>query len=116
MTRKKTTILVSLSVFLTIIFIIGFGSVQSEEAASGKKIFTEQRCNQCHAIESEGIEAKIPDKYPDLSSLKGDYTAGQLKGFLMKEEKINNKKHLMKFGGTDAELDALVKWLLKINS
>ena len=115
MDGKKSTILISLTALLIFAFVVSFGTVQSGEELKGKEIFQDKMCDQCHSVDSENIIADISGKYPDLSSLKKEYTSENLKGFLMKEEKINNKKHLMKFGGSDEELDALLKWLIKIN-
>lgn len=103
---------------LSLIIVFGFtftAEVQSEEAETGKDVFVAKKCNQCHAVEACEIEAKIKNKYPDLSSLSGDYDAEFLKKYLLKEEKINNKNHLMKFSGSDDELTAIVDWIIKVN-
>ncbi|MGB9702449.1 MAG: c-type cytochrome [Candidatus Kapaibacteriota bacterium] len=83
------------------------------EAVTGKDIFLNNKCNQCHSISSQGIESKVPGgKYPDLSDVGNMKLEKEfLKKFLMKEESIDSKKHAIKFKGDDAELTTLVEWL-----
>lgn len=104
---------------LIVVFVIALSftnTAQGEEGLNGKEVFEAKKCMQCHAVEAAGIEAKIKDKYPDLSTLSGDYDAELLKKYLLKEEKINDKNHLMKFNGSDEELDAVVNWLLSLGA
>lgn len=103
---------------LMVVFAISLSftsSANGEEGLNGKEIFEAKKCNQCHAVESEGIEAKIKNKYPDLSKLSDNHDAETLKKYLLKEEKINNKNHLMKFNGSDEELDAVVNWIVGLH-
>lgn len=102
---------------LIVVFVISLSitnTAQGEEGLNGKDVYLDKKCQQCHAIESEGIEAKIKDKYPDLSTMTDGVDAELLKKYLLKEEKINGKNHLMKFNGSDEELDAVVNWLLSL--
>ena len=115
MLRKVSAMFLSVAVVFSLAFVMNYNTAQSEEGIDAKEVYTDQRCNNCHAIESEGIEAKMGDKYPDLSKLTGDYDAETLKKYLNKETKINKKNHLMKFGGSDEELDAIVAWLLELH-
>jgi cytochrome c5 len=104
---------------LIVVFVIALSftnTAQGEEALNGKDVFLDKKCQQCHSVESEGIEAKIKNKYPDLSTIEGDVDAETLKKYLLKEEKLNGKNHLMKFNGSDEELDAVVNWMLSLGA
>lgn len=89
----------------------------AEEGFDGKAAFEANKCNLCHSIESQGIEAKKKsDKYPDLSKLSADHSAELLTKYLKKEETINDKKHPMPFKGSDEDLAKLVDWFLTLHS
>jgi cytochrome c peroxidase len=84
----------------------------SAEEVTGKDIFLNKKCNNCHSIKSQGIESKQPGKYPDLSSIgSNEFSPEFLQKYLLRAEKINNKAHPFKFNGGQAELDTLVNWL-----
>lgn len=93
-------------------------------AASGKEIFLEKKCNDCHLVKAEGIEKKISKKTgkakkgPDLSNVGSENDADFFTKWLKKEVKIEShfdkaKKvgHKKKFKGTDEELKTLTDWL-----
>ena len=82
-------------------------------AADGKQVFTDQKCNMCHAVSSAGIEPTGKIKAPDLTGLASKLDPKVLTGFLKKEEAIKGKKHIKGFTGTEEELGALVEWLQK---
>lgn len=113
MDGKKSTILISLTALLIFAFVVSFGTVQSGEELKGKKIFQDKMCDQCHSVDSKDIIADLPGKYPDLSYIDNGLNQEALKNFLLQEEKINGKTHVMKFNGSDEEIEALSKWLLK---
>jgi len=95
--------------------LLGVSILTSAEEVTGKDIFLSKKCNTCHAIKSQEIDSKQANKYPDLSNVGNkEYTAEFLHKYLMKEEKINNKAHPIKFGGEAAELDTLISWLLTL--
>jgi cytochrome c5 len=90
---------------------------QAEEELDAKKIFEDNKCNLCHSIEVEGIEAKKKsDKYPDLSKMSADHDAELLAKYLHKDEKINDKKHPMPFKGSDEEMTALITWMKELHA
>jgi cytochrome c2 len=101
----------------SIVAIVLLGSLTfaliASEAVTGKDIFLNNKCNQCHSITSQGIESKVAGgKYPDLSDLGNMKLETEfLKKFLMKEETLDSKKHAIKFKGDDTELTTLVQWL-----
>lgn len=103
----------SKSIFVTLLasFLL-IGVVYAQTPKTGKDIFTDAKCNTCHSITSQGITSKQADKYPDLSKIGEKKIATEtLKKYLLKEEKINDKNHAVKFKGTDEELTTLVNWL-----
>lgn len=87
----------------------GFGHVSSAAAAEppsdGKAVFVDQKCTKCHS--APGIKGGKGD----LAGVAKTRTPEWMKKWLLKEEEIDGKKHKKKFGGTPAELDAVVKWL-----
>lgn len=82
---------------------------------TGKSLFTQNKCNTCHSITSQGIakgggeDAKKDS--PDLSKVGTKHNADWISKFLLKKETLNDKKHLKKFKGTDEELETLSNWL-----
>ncbi|HPD33243.1 MAG TPA: c-type cytochrome [Bacteroidota bacterium] len=97
---------------LSIVGILSASIFTSAEELTGKDIFLNRKCNNCHSIKSQGIESKQAGKYPDLSTIGNqEFTSEFLHKYLVREEKINNKTHPFKFNGEAAELDSLVNWL-----
>lgn len=95
--------------------VLTVGAAQAAEGPlDGKEIFLAQKCNLCHSVPPAGIEATTKSekmKGPDLVDLKRE--AGWYERWLKKEVELNGKLHMKAFQGSDAELDALVEWLLK---
>jgi len=84
-------------------------------AGDGKDMFVEKRCTRCHSIESQGVEYTGSKEAHDLSEAgKAGLDKAAMKTYLMKESEHNGKKHKLKFKGEDAELEALVDWLLTL--
>src|SRR5262245_16653802 len=79
----------------------------------GKKIFTDQKCNMCHAVSSAGITPTGKIKAPDLAGLASKEDPAVLSKFLKKEGDLRGKKHIKPFTGSAEELSALVAWLQK---
>jgi mono/diheme cytochrome c family protein len=103
----------------------------AEVIPPGQKIFTDFKCAQCHSIDSlkiakvksdekdeeateEGGKKQEPS---DLSDAGKRHDAAFISKWLMKEEKIEGKKHKKKFKGNPDELKTLSDWLgtLKYN-
>ena len=89
------------------------------QAATGKDLFSEQKCNKCHKVSSEGLAA-TEDKPTiiDLSGTGKDHDAAWFKGWLNKEierestvKKGEKAKHKVAFKGTPAELEIVASWL-----
>ena len=104
------------------------GSASAARAADGKAVFTQLKCNSCHAIASQGIkvveeedaEAEAEDegedvqKPSDLSDVGSKRTAAWIKDWLTKKVDVDGKKHRKKFDGKPAELEALATWLASL--
>jgi mono/diheme cytochrome c family protein len=88
------------------------------QAADGKQIFMDQKCNLCHSIESQGIEKKMKKmETPELSNIGTQIESAEwLKGFLLQQEMKDGKKHQKKFSGSDEELDTLVNWIMSLKT
>jgi cytochrome c5 len=89
-------------------------AVQAAGDLDGKTVFMEKKCNMCHAVPSQGIEAKIKSeamKGPDVANLEAD--PDWIAKYLRQEEQKDGKDHKKGFEGTDEELKALVAWLLE---
>jgi hypothetical protein len=84
---------------------------------SGENIFIESKCNSCHSVEAENIEAKIKkNSTNDLSDIDSKLDADFLAKYLTKTEKINDKLHPVVFKGSKEELKELTTWLKTINN
>jgi mono/diheme cytochrome c family protein len=80
----------------------------------GKAIFSDAKCSNCHSISSQGIKGLRKEggaKPNDLSNTGGKFKAAWIEKWLLKEETLNNKKHMRKFKGTPEELHTLAAWL-----
>jgi len=102
----------------TIVALFAFAfSFSQEQKLDGKQVFIDNKCTMCHSVTSMEITSK-KENAVDLSNIGSDMKAELLKSYLMKEAKINEKEHKLKFKGTEEELNALVDWLmtLKIES
>ena len=96
------------------LFAFAFSFSQSNEL-DGQQIFTDSKCTKCHSVESLEITS-TKDESVDLSNAGANNDAEFLKKYLVKEESINDKKHKIKFKGSDEELDALVNWMLTLKT
>ena len=84
------------------------------EATGGEKLFTQHKCNLCHAVQSAGIEATIKSekmKGPDLGGMAATRDAAWLGKYLRKETDIDSKPHPREFKGSDDDVKALFTWL-----
>ena len=90
-------------------------SFSQDQDLDGKQIFIENKCNNCHQVTSLEITSKKDDAV-DLSDAGKLDDAALLKSYLLKEEKLNDNYHKLKFEGSEAELNALVNWLLSLKN
>ena len=125
----------SLSVLFTVgaLFVcLSFSKSSAAEVAkadvpAGQKLFLDNKCTQCHGIDALKISKAKADKEeeeeaseggkkvdpPDLSDVgkDKDHDAAWFSKWLMKEEKIEGRKHKKKFKGTPEELKTVSEWL-----
>lgn len=111
---KNTFLFVLFISAIVALFAIAFSFAQ-DQGLDGKKIFVDAKCNSCHTVASMEITSKKDDA-TDLSNAGTLGDAQLMKSYLLKEAKINEKEHKMKFKGTDEELNALVNWLLSLKT
>ena len=110
---KKTFAVISVVAF---VLIVGLASVA--QAADGKALFEEKKCNLCHSIESQGIAKKSEKmKGAELSNIGASIeSAESLKKFLTQETMKDGEKHKKKWTGTDEELDTIVNWVMSLKT
>jgi mono/diheme cytochrome c family protein len=77
----------------------------------GKQIFLARNCDQCHSMESAGVQRTGKVKGPSLSGAAAGREAAWLADYLRKKADLEGKKHIKAFTGTDEELGALIAWL-----
>ena len=100
----------------TIVALFAFAfSFSQDQGLDGKQIFIDSKCNNCHTVSSVEITSKKDDA-TDLSNASTIGEIPSIKSYLLKEAKINEQDHKIKFKGTEAELDALVNWLLTLKT
>lgn len=111
----KNTILFFLFISAIVVLFAFAFSFSQETGLDGKQIFLDNKCNACHTVTSMEITSKKTDAI-DLSDAGSGVDANLLKTYLLKESKINDKEHKMKFKGSEAELDGLVNWLFTLKT
>lgn len=98
--------------FITVIvalYAFAFSFSQSQNL-DGKQVFLDTNCSKCHSVES--LQIVSSGKKPvDLSNTGNLGSVDLLKNYMLKQAKINDKEHKIKFKGSDEELTALVNWL-----
>lgn len=100
----------------TIVALFAFAfSFSQDQDLDGKQIYIDSKCNNCHTVTSMEITSKKDDA-SDLSNTGALGDAQLMKSYLLKEAKINDQDHKLKFKGTEAELDVLVDWLLTLKT
>jgi cbb3-type cytochrome oxidase cytochrome c subunit len=111
---KNTFFFVLFISAIVALFAFAFSFSQDQDL-DGKQIFIDAKCNNCHTVTSMEITSKKDDA-TDLSnaSTVGDTTL--MKSYLLKEAKINEQEHKIKFKGSEGELDALVNWLVTLKN
>lgn len=80
---------------------------------AGRALFLSSKCDLCHALSSEGIEARAKSEKmrgPDLSVVEArdaEWTAR----YLRKLETLDGEEHKKGFAGSDEDLAKLIEWL-----
>ena len=89
---------------------------RAADVAAGQQVFLDQKCNNCHAVSSAQIEAKMKGSSagPDLAGIGAKKDAAWLKSFLEQKQDLDGKKHKAAFKGTPEQLDKIVEWLASL--
>jgi cytochrome c5 len=111
---KDTVLYVLFISAIVALFAFAF-SFSQDKGLDGKTVFVDSKCTTCHSVSSMEITSK-KDEAVDLSNAASLGDADFLKSYLMKETKINDKEHKLKFKGSDEELKSLVDWLLTLKT
>lgn len=99
-----------------VVALFGFAfSFSQDQDLDGKQIFIDSKCNNCHTVTSMEITSKKDDAV-DLSNAGSVGDAQLIISYMLKEAKLNDKNHKLKFKGSEAELNALVNWLLLLKT
>lgn len=110
---KRAVAVMSLATF---VLVVGLASVS--QAADGKALFEEKKCNLCHSVESQGIAKKSEKmKGAELSNAGATVESAEwLKNFLIQDTMKDGEKHKKKWTGTDEELDTIVTWVMSLKT
>lgn len=94
---------------------VSFGLGQEHE---GKELFIKEKCNTCHTVKSQNIEAtRGNDESPDFSNASELIPdAAWAKKFVLREETKDGKKHRRPFKGDEKDLEKIVAWLMTLKS
>jgi CxxC motif-containing protein (DUF1111 family) len=90
-------------------------SFSQDQNLDGKQIFLDSKCNNCHTVTSNEIISKKDDAV-DLSNAGSVGDTQLISNYLLKEAKINDKDHKVKFKGSEAELNTLSDWLSSLKT
>ena len=111
---KDTILYVLFISAIVALFAFAYSFSQNQDL-NGKQIFIDSKCNNCHTVTSNEILSKKDDAF-DLSNIGVSADVQLLKSYLLKETKINDKEHKIKFKGSEAELNALAEWLASLKN
>ena len=111
----RTRVAVMTGLLVAVLCVALTASAQ-EKKLEGKTIFLDKKCSSCHGIESVSLAKKSTSKTgpPDLSAVGTKHDAVWIAKFVQKNETLNGKKHMIKFGGNDNELKTLTEWLASL--
>lgn len=96
------------------------------EDSAGLKLFKQNKCTQCHSIDSLKISKVKSDddeddakdengkklEPPDLSGAGKDHDAAWFAKWLKKEVEVDGHKHKKKFKGSEEELKVVSDWIV----
>ena len=111
---KNTFFFVLFISAIVALFAFAFSFSQDQDL-NGKQIFVDNKCNNCHTVTTLEITSKKDDA-TDLSNVGTLGDVKLLKSYLLKESKINDQEHKIKFKGSEAELNVLAEWLSSLKT
>ena len=108
--------------FVSVLFFAALPLLASAADDAGKKLFTDNKCQTCHSIQSAGITSTMGDKSPAAKAGKGDLSdvgsahdaAWIAKYITKKETSKDGKSHPKEFTGSEADLKTLSDWLASL--
>lgn len=106
----------TLTLLATLAILAATSAVGLGQDAAGKKLFLDSKCNGCHAVASQDIEAvRENSKAPDMSDAGTMIpNAEWAKKFVMREEEKDGKKHMRPWKGSEKDLEQIVAWLMTL--
>ena len=106
------------SIVLGVVLCVSWLASPAWGQESGKDLFLKYKCNRCHSIQAEGIEAtseRMKKKTPDLSNVGNRVESAEwIVKWIKREIERDGKKHRGKFKGTDEELNTIAQWLMTL--
>ena len=111
----KDTILYVLFISAIVALFAFAYSFSQNQVLTGKEIFLENKCNNCHTVSSNEITSKKDDAV-DFSNSGASGDIQLMKSYLLKEATINDKVHKIKFKGSESELNTLADWLVSLKT
>ena len=113
--KRLLTALVATAAAVAILALAAPPATFADEEVDAEALFVEtHKCNMCHGVAAEGIEAKTKSdkmKGPDLSGYTSDKELAEIAAYARKEADIDGKQHKKGFKGTDEELQTILDWL-----
>ena len=90
-------------------------SVETGTQLDGKEAYLKARCDRCHAIASQEIDATTNSERmlgPDLGEMSAERSVDWIVRYVKKEVDIDDKTHRFTFKGTDEDLQTIAEWLV----
>lgn len=91
-----------------------FAPIAAQADTDARQVFVDAKCDRCHGIEAAGVVAKKP-RASDLSQM-GAKEADWIRGYLLRKQEMAGTTHPVAWKGSDKDLDALVAWLMSLES
>lgn len=118
---KKQALYTPLLLASILLISLACSVIPASAEEDGKAVFLKYKCDNCHAVSTAGIVAKTKSKAPDLVDVTVRHEKDWIRKYIRKKEghvpcnKVDpsrdGKLHMIEFKGTQAEEDALIKWL-----
>ncbi len=112
----------------TLVAPAAWASPAPADAAKGKKLFLDAKCNKCHPVQSQAIEVVTVGgaldeeeedeiKPPDLSNVAARFkSAAEVQAWITKTSERDGRKHQAVYRGSEEDLRTLVAWLLTLKT
>ena len=107
------------SIIVSVLILVALTAPLAVADDDGKAAFLGAKCNMCHAVPSQSIDAKVTSekmKGPDMPGATASHDATELGKYLRKQVQLNGKDHKKEFTGSDEDLAKIVAWLQALKS